>query len=219
MRIRTDEAIDDLPTLMNVFAARIETREFVGASLFLAAARELNKCTANVIAYSRPDAWEHIDTPADSLDHLRPRTVRIEWFMFAKTCLLVLPGGVAKHARNNNIIANRIGRWTAGEPKAEQPPRKARKRPQTAADDEAQEERSQDRKRSEVISLAHRGLPGKAVQHAISMGLVPSCNGSDDEIKACGATAITEHVTADTHCVLRNAKHLTSTVGSKYASK
>ena len=57
--------------------------------------------------------------------------------------------------------------------KADQPPRKARKRPQTAADDEAEEERGQARKRSEAISLARRGLPGKAVQHASSMGLAP----------------------------------------------
>ena len=57
--------------------------------------------------------------------------------------------------------------------KADQPPRKARKRPRTATDDEAEEERSRDRKRSEVISLARRGLPGKAVQHASSMGLAP----------------------------------------------
>ena len=55
--------------------------------------------------------------------------------------------------------------------KADQPPRKPRKRPQSATDDEAEEERAQDRKRGEVISLARRGLPGKAVQHACSMGL------------------------------------------------
>ena len=94
----------------------------------------------------------------------------------------MLPGGVAKDARNNNIVANRIARWTAGErmslglegmkmTKADQPPRKARKRPQTATDDEAEEERGQVRKRSDVISLACRGLPGKAVQRASSMGL------------------------------------------------
>ena len=130
---------------------RIETREFVGASLFLAVEREFNKCTANVIAQSPPDAWQHIDTPADSLDHLRARRVWIEQCMFAKTCLLVLPGRVAKDARNNNIIANRIARWTAGgrmslwlegmkRTRADQPPRKARKRPQTATDDEAEED-------------------------------------------------------------------------------
>ena len=71
--------------------------------------------------------------------------------MFAKTCFLVLPGRVAKDARNNNIIANRIARWTAGgrmslwlegmkRTRADQPPRKARKRPQTATDDEAEED-------------------------------------------------------------------------------
>ena len=57
--------------------------------------------------------------------------------------------------------------------KADQPPRKARKRPQTATDDEAEEERGQVRKRSGVVSLARRGLPGKAVQQASSMGLAP----------------------------------------------
>ena len=56
MRTGTGEAIDDLPTLMNVFSTRIETREFVGASLFPAVEREFKKCTANVMAHSRPDA-------------------------------------------------------------------------------------------------------------------------------------------------------------------
>ena len=66
-----------------------------------------------------------------------------------KTCLLVLPGRVAKDARNNHIVANRVARWTAGErmslwlegmkmTKADQPPRKARKRPQTGTVDEAE---------------------------------------------------------------------------------
>ena len=66
-----------------------------------------------------------------------------------KTCLLVLPGRVAKDARNNNVVANRIARWTAGErmslwlegmmmTKADQPPRKTRKRPLTGTDDEAE---------------------------------------------------------------------------------
>ena len=36
-----------------------------------------------------------------------------------------------------------------------------------------QGERAQARKRDEVVSLARRGLPGKAVQHAASLGLAP----------------------------------------------
>ena len=80
-RTHTGETSEDLPTLLDICAARIETREFVGASLFPAVEREFNKCTANVIAHSRFDAWHHIDTPADSPDHMRARTVWIEWFM------------------------------------------------------------------------------------------------------------------------------------------
>ena len=106
MRVRTGQAIDDLPTLMNIFAGRIE---------------------------SRPDAWQHLDTPANSLDHLLPRTVWIERFMFAKTCWLVHLGEVAKDASNHSILANRIAPWTAWErtppwleglklTKADQPP-------------------------------------------------------------------------------------------------
>ena len=44
-RIRT-EAIDDLPTLLDIFAAR---------NIFPAVEREFNRCTANVIAYSSLD--------------------------------------------------------------------------------------------------------------------------------------------------------------------
>ena len=65
-----NETSEDLPTLFDTCAARIETREFVGASLFPAVEREFNKCTANVIAHSRPDAWQHIGTPTDSPDHM-----------------------------------------------------------------------------------------------------------------------------------------------------
>ena len=121
MRIRTGEAIGDLPTLMNVFAARIETREFVGASLFLAVEREFNKCTANVIAHSRPDAWQHIDTPADSLDHLRARSVDRMIYVWT--------------------AGERMYLWLEGMKmtRADQPPRKARKRPHTVTDDEAKE--------------------------------------------------------------------------------
>ena len=101
----------DLPTLFDICAARIETREFAGASLFPAVEREFNKCTANVIAHSRPDAWQHIGTPADSPDHMRARTVWIEWFMFAKTCLLVLPGVLRKMRETitSALIASLVG--------------------------------------------------------------------------------------------------------------
>ena len=121
---------------------------------------------------------------------------------------MVLPGDVAKDARNNNIIANRIARWTAGErmslwwegmklTKADQLPRKARKRAQAATDDEAEEERAQDRKRGEVISLACRGLPGKAVQHAYSMGLAPDTAATIETMRSkFVAPPPTQYVTA-----------------------
>ena len=70
---------------MNIIAARVETRDFFGANLFPVVEREFNKCTANVTAHTRLDPWRHIDTPADSPDHLRTLTVWIEWFRFAKT--------------------------------------------------------------------------------------------------------------------------------------
>ena len=106
---------DELPSLMNICLARVETREFIGVGLLPAVEREFNKCTANVIAFSRPDAWSHVDTDNDTAAHQRARAAWTEWFMFAKTCLLVLPGGKAKENRNNNILANRIARWSNGE--------------------------------------------------------------------------------------------------------
>ena len=51
MLIRAGEGIDDLATLLDIFAALGDT--------------------ANVIADSRPDAWKHIDTLLGTLDHLR----------------------------------------------------------------------------------------------------------------------------------------------------
>ena len=77
--------------------------------------REFNKCTANVIVHSRPDAWQHIDTPADSLDHLRARSVDRMVYVCQNMFISASPGRVANDARNNNIIANRTARWTAGE--------------------------------------------------------------------------------------------------------
>ena len=173
---------EDLPSLRDICLARIETREFIGASLLPAVEREFNKCTANVIAFSRPDAWSHVGTERDSDSHHRARRVWTEWFMFAKTCLLVLPGGKAKEKRNNNIVANRIARWAAGErmslweeglrmTKADRPARPSRKRKNGG--DEKLLEQELERKREEVIDLARRGLPGKAVSHASSLGLAP----------------------------------------------
>ena len=106
---------DELPTLMDICSVRIETREFIGVGLLPAVEREFNKLTANVIAFSRHDAWRHVDTDSDTPAHQQARTAWTEWFMFPKTCLLVLPGGKAKENRNNNILANRIACWSSGE--------------------------------------------------------------------------------------------------------
>ena len=183
---------DELPTLMDICLARIETREFIGVGLFPAVEREFNKCTANVIAFSRRDAWSHIDTENDTLAHQRARSAWIEWFMFAKTCLLVLPGGKAKEKRNNNILANRIARWSTGErmslwteglhiTKADQPLRRRRK--SNVAGEEVAEQ-TLNKKREEVIDLARRGLPGKAVRHASSLGLAPDTLATEMKMKS-----------------------------------
>ena len=42
----------------------------------------------------------------------------------------------------------------------------------------------QDRKRGEVISLARRGLPGKALQHACSMGLAPDTAAPEETMRS-----------------------------------
>ena len=70
-----------------------------------------------------------------------------------------LPAILHKPNQTQRPSGSRIWTWLEGMKmtKADQPSRKARKRSQTATDDEAEEERGQDRKRSEVISLA-RGV-------------------------------------------------------------
>ena len=167
----------ELPSLLDICLARIETREFVGTGLFPAVEREFNKCTANVIAYSRRDAWTHLGTDGDTPEHRRAREAWTEWFMFAKAVLLVLPGGKAKEKRNDNILANRVARWAQGEratlweealklTKADRPNNRGRKRLRT-------EEQELKLKQEQVLDLARRGLPGKAIQHAASLGLAP----------------------------------------------
>ena len=80
----------------------------------------------------------------------------------------------------------RMSLWLEGVKltRTDQLPRVSRKRPQTASDDEAEQERGQDRKRREVISLAGRGLLGTAVWARPGH----SSNGRNDhEIKGRGA--------------------------------
>ena len=110
----TADAPEALPSLLEIFSAKIETREFISVAVFPAVEREFNNCTAKVVAFSRPDAWIHESTASDTPDHQRARRAWIEWFMFAKAVLLVLPGGQAKKSRNENILANRVARWASG---------------------------------------------------------------------------------------------------------
>ena len=117
----------------------------------------------------------------------RARTGWIEWFTCSKTCLLVLPGGTAKAKRNHNILLNRVAIRVAGEraalweegvrlTKADSPPKLGRKR---KLDPEKMLEQDLDRKRETVIDLARRGLPGKAVSHASSLGLAPDTRATE----------------------------------------
>lgn len=124
------------------------------------------------------EAWNHAGSDHDSTEHKRALRVWTEWFMFAKTCSLVILGGKKKH-RNNNTAANRIARWTSGErmslwneglrlTKADSPARSGCKRKRAG---DASVEQMLSQKQAEVIDLAQRGLPGKAVRHAGSLGL------------------------------------------------
>ncbi len=177
-----------LPSILDICTARIETRDFIGKSLVGAVEREFNKCTANVIAFNRSDAWAHVGTDADSASHRRARIAWTEWLMFAKTVLLVLPGGKAKAKRNENLLANRIARWSSGEraslwsealriSKADQPMSRRRPRERT-------EEELAALKQEEVIDLARRGLPGKAVKHASSLGLAPDTPATEARMRS-----------------------------------
>ena len=75
-------------------------------SLSCRGTREFKKCSANVIAYFRLDAWQHVQRNPWIIS---ARTVWIESLMFAKTRPPVLPVGVAKDARSN---ANHITPWS-----------------------------------------------------------------------------------------------------------
>ena len=83
----------------------------------------------------------------------------------------------AKKKRNDNIVANKVARWAAGERETlwEEAVRQTggEGRPQRGAGKTVSEEKHKIRRKEEVISLARRGLPGKAVQHAASLGIAP----------------------------------------------
>ena len=113
-----NQSDDELPTLDEIFRSRIITRELLGETLFPLIEKEFNKCMAEIIAYSRADAWRFEGGPLDTAEHRRARRAWVEWFMFAKCVMPTLPGGKAKEKRNGNIIANNAQRWARGEREA-----------------------------------------------------------------------------------------------------
>lgn len=161
----------ELPTIEEICLAPIATRDFVGKGLLPKAEREFLACVTKILLHNRSDAWDHVGTGADTVAHQRCRLAWTELWMFSKTCLSVLPGGQAKKQRNANITANRLDRWAGGERKSlwdEVLPKASGSRRKNASDSEA----AQQHKRQEAaVSLARRGLPGKAVQRLSGPGL------------------------------------------------
>ena len=65
----------DLPSIEAIFASAVETRDMVSNGLWPTVERELNRCIANVVHYSRLDAWEHVGTSRDTDSHKIARRV------------------------------------------------------------------------------------------------------------------------------------------------
>ena len=165
---------DILPSIDEIMSVRINVQEVVGDGLLASVEREFNRCTAEVLAYSRPDAFCHAGSSQDTFEHKRARDAWTEWFMFAKCVMPTLPGGKAKEGRNYHILASNLARWSAGE-RASLWKEVVR---YTGASKESkkrggarEEERQAERRREEVVGLARRGLPSRAMQHAVSEGL------------------------------------------------
>eukprot|EP00973_Karenia_brevis_P095643 12428325-Karenia_brevis.AAC.1 len=59
----------ELASLDQVCSARIHVRDMIGQSLFAGIEREFNKCTAQVLAHSRMDAWQYAGTEQDTAAH------------------------------------------------------------------------------------------------------------------------------------------------------
>ena len=107
--------LDSLPSLDDICAAPIVTREFVGEGLPLLAEREFPRCVQAVLQHNCEDAWDDCGGPSDSPSRRLCRLAWAQLWMFPKTCLAALPGGKAKRRRNHNILANRLERWSLGE--------------------------------------------------------------------------------------------------------
>ena len=154
------QVLASLPTLDEIFAAPVATRDFVSAGLLPLAEKEFLRCVARVLQSNCPDAWDHVGSMADTEAHRSCRLAWTELLMFPKTCLGVLPGGRAKQRRNQNLAANRLERWGLGERRGlwDEAVRGCQhKGPSSALDPEQQQVEA-------AMQLARRGLPGKALQ-------------------------------------------------------
>ena len=177
----------DLPTVDEVMRAPIKTREVIGFGILPIIEREFNKCGAAVLATWRIDAWDYVGLPADTPAHIAARRAWIEWLMFAKAVMPVLPGGKAKQKRNQNLLANLAARWAEGERMIvwEEALQRAGGRPEARRSNAGEKPEAKfERKRLEVISLAERGLPGKAIQRATSQGMAANTPETETIIRA-----------------------------------
>ena len=93
-----EEIVDDdaLPSLDEICSARINARETIEEGLLPMLEREFNRCTAEVLAFSRPDAWQVLGSTRDTNAHRKARRAWTKWCMFAKCVMPILPGGMAK---------------------------------------------------------------------------------------------------------------------------
>ena len=157
-----DVVLQSLPSLDNIFAAPVGTRDFVSAALLPSAQKEFLKCILQVLQHNSPDAWTDPGGARDTVHYKRCRLAWLELFMFCKTCLSVLPGGAAKRRRNHNISSNRLERWALGERRSlwDEAVRHAGGRPTRMRTDEEKQQAA----RLVAEQYARRGMPGKAVQ-------------------------------------------------------
>ena len=115
----------------------------------------INKCGANVLALSRFNAWDFVGTDDDTPTHAA--VGMDEWLMFSKTVMPVLPGGKAKHKRNDNVLATAATRWAEGERHTlwDEALRRCATRPtRKRSVQEKDRERELQNKRQQVVQLA-----------------------------------------------------------------
>jgi hypothetical protein len=82
--VKIDAHIDtDLPSVHEIFARAIPTREFVGDVLRLLVQRESLKCVARAVHFNRKDAWSHEWSEADFEAKQQSRTAWLELLMLS----------------------------------------------------------------------------------------------------------------------------------------